>query len=62
MQPVALFPKLENEKLEKLPLLDISEESTQPELFNPKRGANTRIKLVSWNYEKNKKAEGNSPW
>lgn len=54
--------KVENEKLEKLPLLDISEESTQPKLFNPMGGANPRMKLIRWNYEKNKKVEGNSPW
>lgn len=63
MKPVNLFPKLENEKLGKSPLLDTNEENTQLKLlliiFNIMGGASTRLKLILWNYEKNKKTERN---
>lgn len=57
-----ILPKLKSEKLGKRPLLDTDIESTQGKIvavsFETVGGASTRIKLILWNYEKNK-AEGN---
>ena len=59
-----ILPKLESKKLGKRPLLDTNVESTQVKIgadrFETVGGASTRIKLILWNYEKDKKAEGNS--